>query len=92
MDIGKRDLQQCADAVMRLRSEYLYAMQKYQDIHFNFVSDGQPRYYEEFNDSDHSYEKFRKYLDFVFSYANTSSLSHELISWTALRKCKWVMS
>jgi hypothetical protein len=86
MDIGNRDLQQCADAVMRLRSEYLYARQRYLDIHFNFVSDGQPRYYEEFNEGDHSYGKFRKYLDFVFSYANTSSLSQELISLDSIGK------
>jgi hypothetical protein len=79
MDIGKRDLQQCADAIMRLRSEFLYARKRYQDIHFKFVSDGQPRYYEEFNEGDHSYVKFRKYLDYVFSYANTRSLSQELI-------------
>ncbi len=80
MDIGNRDLQQCADAVMRLRSEYLYARKRYQDIHFNFVSDGLPRYYEEYNEGDHSYGKFRKYLDYIFSYANTRSLSQELIS------------
>ncbi len=79
MDIGNRDLQQCADAIMRLRSEFLYARQRYRDIHFNFVSDGQPRYYEEFIEGDHSYGKFRKYLDYVFSYANTRSLSQELI-------------
>ena len=79
MDIGNRDLQQCADAVMRLRSEYLYARKRYQDIHFNFVSDGLPRYYEEYNEGDHSYGKFRKYLDYVFSYANTRSLNQELI-------------
>jgi hypothetical protein len=38
VDVEKRDLQQCADAVMRLRAEYLYAEEKYADIHFNFVS------------------------------------------------------
>ena len=80
MDIGNRDLQQCADAVMRLRSEYLYARKRYQDIHFNFVSDGLPRYYEEYIEGDHSYEKFRKYMDYIFNSANTRSLSQELIS------------
>ncbi len=38
IDVGKRDLQQCADAVMRLKSEYHYSRKEYARIHFNFTS------------------------------------------------------
>ncbi|MDR7856619.1 DUF4846 domain-containing protein [Tissierella sp.] len=38
VDIGDRDLHQCADAVMLLRAEYLYSIGKYEDISFDFVS------------------------------------------------------
>ena len=38
VEIGDRDLHQCADAIMLLRGEYLYSIGDYDKINFNFVS------------------------------------------------------
>ncbi|WP_298420733.1 DUF4846 domain-containing protein [uncultured Kordia sp.] len=85
MEIGTRDLQQCADAVMRLRGEYLFAQKRLNDIHFNFLSDGKPRYFNTYAKGDHSYKKFRKYMNYIFAYANTASLRKELAKVTDIK-------
>lgn len=95
LDIGKRDLQQCADAVIRLRAEYLYKRKKYDAISFRFtngfeamyskwrqgyriaVRGNQVSWYKTSQKSD-TYTSFRAYLNLVFAYAGTQSLSKEL--------------
>jgi hypothetical protein len=96
MDPGKRDLQQCADAIIRLRAEYLYNKQEYDNIHFNFTNgfragyskwmqgyrvkvEGNRTYWVKSGPPSNKYDEFRKYLDLVFTYAGTLSLSKELI-------------
>lgn len=38
LDVDPVDLQQCADAVMRLKAEYHYSKKEFNKIHFNFTS------------------------------------------------------
>lgn len=78
MEISAVDLQQCADAVMRLRAEYLFAAKRYSEISFRFTGDGNMHSYSSYAGTDRTYRKFRKYMDHVFAYANTASLKKQL--------------
>jgi hypothetical protein len=73
IDVGSRDLQQCADAIMRLRGEWLFSAGR--PVAFN-DTDGKRRTFSTRDKSDHV--AFRKYMDLVFAYAGTYSLEHEL--------------
>ncbi|MCL6611325.1 MAG: DUF4846 domain-containing protein [Peptococcaceae bacterium] len=95
LDVGDRDLQQCADAVIRLRAEYLYRKGLYDRIHFNFtngfradyttwmqgnriVVEGNRAHWVKKAGYSSDYSSFRQYLDMVFAYAGTLSLSGEM--------------
>jgi len=75
IDVGARDLQQCADAIMRLRGEWLFAAGRNGDIGFDYT-DGKRRTFAARGKT--SYAAFRKYMDQVFAYAGTYSLEREL--------------
>lgn len=96
IDVGSKDLQQCADAVMRLRAEYLYASKQYDKIHFNYtngVNISFTKWSSGFYPSlkgnnvvwvnsknNSSYESFKKYMNNIFMYAGTASLEKEMVS------------
>lgn len=75
IDVGKRDLQQCADAIMRLRGEWLFASNRKKEIAFNYT-DGKRRRFSSRRKLD--YASFKKYMTLVFAYAGTYSLEREL--------------
>lgn len=95
VSVGAKDLQQCADAVMRLRAEYLFAQGRLNEIHFNFTNGFKAEFRRWKNGErikvvgnqctwsasarpDSSHASLLAYLDRVFTYAGTLSLSKEL--------------
>ncbi len=93
IDVEKRDLQQCADAVMRLRAEWLWSVGRQRDIAFDYTDGGRVAFsrwakgerpsssgksWRSSAKPDASYASFRKYMTQVFVYAGTYSLAREL--------------
>ncbi|MET0465918.1 MAG: DUF4846 domain-containing protein [Chitinophagaceae bacterium] len=96
ISVGKKDLQQCADAVIRLYAEYQYSKQQYDRISFK-ATDGTTIDYQSWREgyrfplrqnrlqklkmteASHSRKSFDNYLEIVFSYAGTLSLSRDLL-------------
>lgn len=105
IDVDNEDLQQCADAIIRLYAEYLYSRNRPNEIYFR-ITNGEVVKYKKWllgyrpriranrllwyrqSRIDSSYRSFRKYLDFVFKYAGTYSLSRQLNAVTDVRDMK----
>jgi hypothetical protein len=71
--VGNKDLQQCADAVMRLRASYLYDQKRYAEISF---ADNNGKRYTCPGSADST--RFERYLEEVYSYCGTASLEKQL--------------
>jgi hypothetical protein len=78
LPIGNRDLHQCADAIMRLRADYLFSQKNYNEIKFLFVSGKKTNYIDYLNGKIPNEKNLWSYMEYVFSYAGTISLNKEL--------------
>jgi len=71
--VGNKDLQQCADAVMRLRAEFFYGRKMYDRIWF---TDNNGKKYSCPPGADRP--RFKKYLEQVYAWCGTLSLEKQL--------------
>ncbi len=84
IDCGSRDLQQCADAIMRLRGEYLFSKGEIESIKFNTGDAARSSFTGWLKTRPAgvpraaSYKNFQKYMIYVFSFAGTYSMSRSL--------------
>ncbi|MEJ7587067.1 MAG: DUF4846 domain-containing protein [Ferruginibacter sp.] len=75
ISVGDQDLQHCADAVMRIRAEYLFSAGRYQDIHFADYAGKNYQFSEPY-----THENLWRYLQKVFSRCGSASLAKQLNS------------
>ena len=83
ISVGKQDLQQCADAVMRLRAEYLYSLHSYSDINF-YTEQGTRLNFGQWVQT-RGPGSFNSYLITVFTYCSTRTLEKQLLPVTNYR-------
>ncbi len=83
ISVGNKDLQQCADVVMRLRAEYLYTQKKYAAIAF---MDYSGKWYKWTKESNRP--AFDHYLQTVFGWCGSASLEKQLKSVNDFRHIK----
>lgn len=78
MPISPKDLQSSADALIRLKSEYLFSKNEFDKIAFHA---NKTKYsFTEYAAGDTSRNKFHEYLDYVMEKVSTPSFCEDLIS------------
>jgi Domain of unknown function (4846) len=73
ISVGNKNLQQCADAVMRMRAEYLFAQSKMEEIQFVDNEGAMYKFTEPF-----TRVHLAQYLDRVFGMCGSASLAKQL--------------